>query len=108
MNAPGPPLRWVPPPGWPSPPPGWSPPTGWLPDPGWPAAPAGWQFWQPAAGAPDPPDWGRPQWERPLWPAPRTSPAMRLLWAVVALVALLLLVYPVLFLALWVWSGQGA
>jgi hypothetical protein len=37
--------RFVPPPGWPPPPPGFVPANGWRPDPGWPPAPAGWTFW---------------------------------------------------------------
>jgi hypothetical protein len=38
--------RFVPPPNWPSPPPGWCPPAGWRPEPRWGPAPRGWQFWQ--------------------------------------------------------------
>lgn len=38
-------LRFVPPPGWPSPEPGWVPPAGWQPHPSWPPAPPGWEFW---------------------------------------------------------------
>lgn len=38
-------VRFVAPPGWPTPPPGWRPPDGWRPDPSWPPAPDGWQFW---------------------------------------------------------------
>ncbi|WP_027946096.1 hypothetical protein [Amycolatopsis taiwanensis] len=38
-------FRFVPPPGWPQPTPGWAPPAGWQPPPSWPPAPAGWQFW---------------------------------------------------------------
>jgi hypothetical protein len=34
-------------PGWPPPPPGWSPSPGWQPDPSWPPPPAGWQWWRP-------------------------------------------------------------
>lgn len=37
--------RFVAPPGWPTPPPGWRPPEGWRPDASWPPAPEGWQFW---------------------------------------------------------------
>jgi hypothetical protein len=37
--------RFVTPPGWPQPPPGWVPPTGWTPDPSWPPPPYGWNFW---------------------------------------------------------------
>ncbi|MFF0318934.1 HIRAN domain-containing protein [Micromonospora sp. NPDC005252] len=37
--------RFVTPPTWPPPPPGWVPPEGWRPDPSWPSAPEGWQFW---------------------------------------------------------------
>jgi len=40
-------MRFNPPPGWPTPPEGWSPPTGWTPPPAWPAAPEGWQLWLP-------------------------------------------------------------
>nr|WP_306432864.1 DUF4041 domain-containing protein [Streptomyces harenosi] len=50
--------RFNPPPGWPTPAPGWLPPPGWQPDPSWPVPP-GWQLWvpeqptaQPAAPAP--------------------------------------------------------
>ena len=38
--------RFVPPPNWPSLPPGWRPPTGWEPDARWGPPPVGWQFWQ--------------------------------------------------------------
>jgi hypothetical protein len=38
-------LRFTPPPGWPSPEPGWVPPPGWQPHPSWPPAPPGWEFW---------------------------------------------------------------
>jgi hypothetical protein len=38
--------RFVPPPNWPTSPPGWQPPAGWRPDPRWGPAPYGWQFWQ--------------------------------------------------------------
>jgi hypothetical protein len=31
-------------PGWPSPPPGWTPPLNWQPDPTWPTAPKNWQL----------------------------------------------------------------
>ena len=37
-----------PPPGWPTPEPGWEPPPGWTPDPTWPPPPNGWLFWRPA------------------------------------------------------------
>lgn len=40
-------LRFNPPPGWPSPPIGWTPPKGWTPEPSWPAPPPGWQLWLP-------------------------------------------------------------
>ena len=40
-------LRFNPPPGWPSAPPGFVPPPGWQPDPSWPPVPEGWQFWVP-------------------------------------------------------------
>jgi hypothetical protein len=36
----------MPPPGWPTPPEGWSPPAGWQPDPSWPTPPADWSWWQ--------------------------------------------------------------
>jgi len=36
-----------PPPGWPTPPPNWTPPKGWKPDPSWPAPPPGWLLWLP-------------------------------------------------------------
>ena len=42
-------LVFNPPPGWPTPPRGWTPPLGWAPDPSWPAPPEGWQLWLPAA-----------------------------------------------------------
>ncbi len=41
--------RFVVPPGWPEPPPGWYPSPQWRPDPQWPSAPDGWQFWRPDA-----------------------------------------------------------
>jgi hypothetical protein len=40
---------WVPAPGWPAPPAGWSPPPGWRPSADWPAPPPDWQWWQPTA-----------------------------------------------------------
>ncbi len=40
--------RWVAPPNWPQPEPGFVPPPGWKPNPAWGPAPEGWQFWQPA------------------------------------------------------------
>jgi hypothetical protein len=49
-------LRFAPPPGWPTPEPGWVPPAGWQPHPAWPPAPFGWQFWiadEPAAADSD-------------------------------------------------------
>jgi hypothetical protein len=52
LHAPIPPaptgIKFVVPPGWPTPPDGWYPPDGWRPDPAWPLAPAGWQWWVPA------------------------------------------------------------
>lgn len=41
-------MQFNPAPGWPEPPPGWTPPRGWQPDPSWPPAPAGWKLWVPA------------------------------------------------------------
>jgi hypothetical protein len=38
-------LRYNPPPGWPPPPPGFTPKPGWEPDPSWPPPPPGWQLW---------------------------------------------------------------
>ncbi len=38
-------LVFVPPPNWPTPPPGWAPSRGWSPPPQWPDAPMGWVFW---------------------------------------------------------------
>ena len=38
--------QWQAPPGWPQPPPGWSPWSGWQPDPSWPSPPPGWQWWR--------------------------------------------------------------
>ncbi|TQK99203.1 T5orf172 domain-containing protein [Streptomyces puniciscabiei] len=37
-------MRFNPPPGWPTPPEGWTPPPGWKPDPAWPAPPPGWNL----------------------------------------------------------------
>ena len=37
--------RFNPAPGWPKPPPGWSPPADWKPDPSWPPAPPDWEIW---------------------------------------------------------------
>ena len=34
-----------PPPGWPKPPPNWTPPVGWSPEPDWPDPPEGWVLW---------------------------------------------------------------
>lgn len=34
-----------PPPGWPKPPPHWTPPAGWSPEPDWPDPPEGWVLW---------------------------------------------------------------
>jgi hypothetical protein len=34
-----------PPPGWPKPPPNWTPPIGWSPEPDWPDPPEGWVLW---------------------------------------------------------------
>lgn len=34
-----------PPPGWPKPPPNWTPPVGWSPEPDWPDLPEGWVLW---------------------------------------------------------------
>ena len=39
--------RWTPAPGWPEPPPGWSPSGSWQPDPSWPPPPPGWQWRRP-------------------------------------------------------------
>ena len=49
--------RFVAPPNWPQPPPGWHPPDGWQPAPDWGPAPAGWQFWvdDPQSAAPPEP-----------------------------------------------------
>ena len=38
-------VRFNAPPGWPAPPPSWTPTDGWMPDPGWPTPPADWEFW---------------------------------------------------------------
>lgn len=40
-------MRFNPPPGWPTPPEGWTPPPGWNPDPAWPAPPPGWHLFVP-------------------------------------------------------------
>jgi hypothetical protein len=42
---------WVPPAGWPAPPPGWAPYAGWQPEPNWPPVPADHQWWQPTDGS---------------------------------------------------------
>ena len=39
------PRTFLPPPGWPAPPAGWTPPVDWQPDPSWPPAPADWVWW---------------------------------------------------------------
>ncbi|WP_328609356.1 DUF4041 domain-containing protein [Amycolatopsis sp. NBC_00345] len=74
-------LRFVAPPGWPPPEPGWVPPAGWQPHPSWPPAPQDWQFW--VADAPgergqhdavDPPAEGLPT---PTPPAPGRDDAPR-------------------------------
>jgi hypothetical protein len=44
--------KFNPAPGWPVPPPGWTPLPNWQPDRSWPPAPPGWQFWIPDAHAP--------------------------------------------------------
>jgi hypothetical protein len=44
MRAPS--RAWVPPAGWPVPPPGWAPYAGWQPDPDWPEVPPGHKWWQ--------------------------------------------------------------
>jgi hypothetical protein len=49
-------------PGWPPPPPEWTPPTGWRPDPSWQPAPPRWVYWLPrtlpvGAFGIDPPPW---------------------------------------------------
>ena len=50
-------VRFNPPPGWPTPPIGWTPPAGWKPDPSWPTPPTDWSLWLPddptAAPSPD-------------------------------------------------------
>lgn len=38
-------MRFNPPPGWPTPPSGWSPPEDWKPDASWPTPPPGWDLW---------------------------------------------------------------
>lgn len=43
-----------PPPGWPTPAPGWTPPADWQPDPCWPPAPPHWNFWVVVETAPTP------------------------------------------------------
>lgn len=40
-------MRFNPPPGWPTPPEGWTPPPGWKPDPAWPTPPPGWHLFVP-------------------------------------------------------------
>src|SRR4051812_13489249 len=44
--------RFLVPPGWPTPPPGWVPPPDWKPDPTWPAAPSDWVWWSQPAPVP--------------------------------------------------------
>lgn len=44
-------MRFNPPPGWPTPPEGWTPPPGWNPDPAWPAPPPGWHLFVPDDGS---------------------------------------------------------
>lgn len=39
-------LVFKPPPGWPTPPSGWTPTPGWRPPDEWPPAPPGWRFWR--------------------------------------------------------------
>src|SRR5215831_1693521 len=51
------PMSWKAPPGWPEPPPGWSPWQGWEPDPDWPKPPEGWVWWKRTG-------WSR--WKRPV------------------------------------------
>lgn len=70
-------------PGWPSPPPNWTPPKGWKPDPAWPPPPPGWQLWVPvgteeAAAAPAPTharaaSLGSPTASTPAGPATSTA-----------------------------------
>ncbi|WP_265521495.1 hypothetical protein [Oerskovia flava] len=48
------PVRFNPPPGWPTPP-GFTPTDQWHPDPSWPPAPPGWVFWTDDAAAASPP-----------------------------------------------------
>ena len=38
--------QWHPPPGWPTPPQGWSPSPGWRPDSSWPKPPDDWEWWR--------------------------------------------------------------
>lgn len=42
-----------PPPGWPKPPPNWTPPAGWSPEPDWPDLPEGWVLWLTDTDNPD-------------------------------------------------------
>lgn len=42
-----------PPPGWPKPPPNWTPPAGWSPEPDWPDPPEGWVLWLTDTDKPD-------------------------------------------------------
>jgi hypothetical protein len=91
------PVRFNSPPGWPQPRAGWTPPVGWSPDPSWPPLPAGWELF--VDDSPLAPATATPQ------PAPRVDPIplaaavatpqiestsrRRLLWPVIAIVALL-------------------
>ncbi|MFI0718114.1 DUF4041 domain-containing protein [Streptomyces sp. NPDC021224] len=54
-------MRFNPPPGWPTPPEGWTPPPGWNPDPAWPAPPPGWRLFLPDAGDGRDVDAGKPE-----------------------------------------------
>ena len=87
----------TPAPGWPPPPPNWTPPAGWRPDPAWPASPPGWSFYRRADGTnaavpaggwepPTPPTGGWPSADvTPPAPTPQPSapppPAPSAPWA---------------------------
>ena len=88
-------MRFNPPPGWPTPPEGWTPPPGWSPDPAWPAPPPGWHLFVPddgsepdvdadksvtgqATGAPTDPAQGSPGTRQdPASAVPPTPPPLR-------------------------------
>jgi hypothetical protein len=67
-------MGYNPPPGWPIPPPGWSPYEGWQPDPSWGPAPPGWNLWI----ADDSEEGDAPK---------RSRPSIRRIWSVIGGIA---------------------